>query len=281
MAIHPDLKRAVPKTKNTAKDYNDNFDKMINFVDATLLECKTYVDAYMPDQSGQAGKFLTTNGTIASWVNLGLYIPAASYIDGLVITKVNDTTIGVSSGSCFDNTKTIILSLATDVTKQNENQASNATYYVYIIGTGSSTDILISSSSSSPTLPSGYIYQRQIGYFTTDADGNIESVAYYGVPSNSDKSTQGSFLPDYSAQVELSNITSDTTIIKNGWIEINCGVSPGSVTLTLNGTTRTINYTSSNQRLALFLPVAKNDVFKLGFASGNSAQVYFYPMRSN
>lgn len=281
MAIHPDLKRAVPKTKNTAKDYNDNFDKMMNFVDETLLECKTYVDAYMPDQSGQAGKFLTTNGTIASWVNLGLYIPAASYIDGLIISKVNDDTIGVSAGSCFDNTKTIILNLASDVTKQNENQASNATYYVYIIGTGSNVDILISSSSTNPTLPSGYIYQRQIGYFTTDAGGNIESVAYYGVPLNSDKSTQGSFLPDYTAGVSMT-VNTNNTATEDGWVKATSQVQGGggTVNLTINGEIIRVAYAAGGTAVSgdgtVICPIKKNDVYNL-----KSGTLTFYPMRSN
>lgn len=281
MAIHPDLKRAVPKTKNTAKDYNDNFDKMINFVDATLLECKTYVDAYMPDQSGQAGKFLTTNGTIASWVNLGLYIPAASYIDGLVITKVNDTTIGVSTGSCFDDTKTIILSLSSDVTKTKENPGANATYYVYIIGTGSSTDILISDSTN-PQPPSGYIYKRQIGSYKTDENGAIASISFYGVPANSDKSSQiQSFFPDYTAGVSMT-VNTDNTATEDGWVKATSQVQGGggTVNLTINGETIRVAYAAGGTAVSgdgtVICPIKKNDVYNL-----KSGTLTFYPMRSN
>ncbi len=282
MATRPDLKRAVPKTKNTAKDYNDNFDKMMQFVDDTLDECKDYVDAYMPPQTGQAGKYLATNGTIASWVSVGENFPSASYIDGLIITKSNSNTIGVSAGSCYDSTKTFILRLDSAATKQNTNQASNATYYVYIIGNATTVDILISASSPTPILPSGYIYQRQIGYYKTDSSGTIESVAFYGIDSSSPRTSQGSFFPDYTAGVSMTaNV--DNTATENGWIEAYATVpAGGSATrvLTINGSTRTISRgvggTDGSHTNVAFYPVKKGDVYKL-----SAGTLTFYPIRSN
>lgn len=67
MATRPTLHIAVAKTKNTASDYNDNFDMMMDFIDNTLDECKDYVDDYMPPLSGQAGKILTNDGTDTLW----------------------------------------------------------------------------------------------------------------------------------------------------------------------------------------------------------------------
>lgn len=281
MAIRPDLKRAVPKTKNTAKDYNDNFDKMMDYVDATLTECEDYVDAYMPSQTGQGGKVLSTNGTEASWIGLGANFPFSKYIDGLVITKENSNTIAVDKGSCYDQTGNILLSLNSKTTKQNETQSANTTYYVFIIGTGSAIDIFIGLSSQNPNLPSGYIYYRLIGQYSTDENNEITSVYSFGINTSSAEAQALSLsFPDYTAQVTLSNTAQDSTITENGWLEINSGVSPGSVSLTLNGTTRVINYNSSTaQRLDLFLPVSKNDVFKL--SSSSLTTVYFYPMRSN
>ena len=43
MAIRPTLHRAVEKTKNTATNYNENFDLMMQFVDDSVVEAKTYV----------------------------------------------------------------------------------------------------------------------------------------------------------------------------------------------------------------------------------------------
>jgi hypothetical protein len=107
------------------------------------------------------------------------------YISGFTITKdsgsPNDTII-VSAGSAYDSTKSVVLSLDNSLSKQNTNQAANATYYVYVIGnaTGSSTDILISTSSASPALPTGYSLFRQIGNYTTNSDNSIDVINYYG-----------------------------------------------------------------------------------------------------
>jgi hypothetical protein len=117
------------------------------------------------------------------------------YISGLAISKDSgspEDTIIVSPGSAYDSTKSIVLSLDNSLSKQNTNQAANATYYVYIIGnsTGNSTDILISDSSTTPALPSGYTLFRQIGNYTTDSSNHIytitnsiaSSLASAGVP---------------------------------------------------------------------------------------------------
>lgn len=70
MAIRPDLYRAVQGTKNTATNYNGNFDKMMNFIDDSIDEAKGYVDDFMPSVSGQAGKVLTNDGNETSWVDI-------------------------------------------------------------------------------------------------------------------------------------------------------------------------------------------------------------------
>lgn len=107
------------------------------------------------------------------------------FISGFTITKdsgsPNDTII-VSEGSCYDSTKTTVLSKSLATTKQNTNQAANATYYIYIIGSssGSQTDILISESSITPGLPTGYSLYRQIGCYTTDSSNKIDVINYYG-----------------------------------------------------------------------------------------------------
>ena len=141
------------------------------------------------------------------------------YISGFIITKdsgsPNDTII-VSEGSCYDSTHTAVLNLANSLSKQNANQASNATYYVYVIGnaTGSSVDILISESSVTPALPSGYILFRQIGYYTTNGSAYINQINNY---SNSIKASDilNSSTPNYSAGWGISLPYSVT---QNGYI---------------------------------------------------------------
>ena len=107
------------------------------------------------------------------------------YISGFTITKDSgspEDTIIVSAGSCYDSTKTVVLNKTNSSTKTNDNQAANATYYIYVIGnsTGSSIDISISTESITPSLPTGYSLYRQIGKYTTNSDNSIDIINYYG-----------------------------------------------------------------------------------------------------
>lgn len=103
---------------------------------------------------------------------------AVHIISGLSITRVGNNTILVSTGTCYDSTYTKVLSLSSEVSKTNTNQAASTTYYVYIIATAElSTDILISQQSINPALPTDYVYYRRIGLYTTDSSNNINSVS--------------------------------------------------------------------------------------------------------
>ena len=111
------------------------------------------------------------------------------FISGFTITKDSgspEDTIIVSAGSCYDSTHTVVLALDSSTSKQNLNQGASTTYYVYVIGnaTGSSVDVLISSSSTTPTLPSGYSLYRLIGNYTTNSSNKIDIINYYGYNSN-------------------------------------------------------------------------------------------------
>ncbi len=167
------------------------------------------------------------------------------YISGLTITKDSgspNNTIIVSAGSCYDSTKTVVLSLNSSTSKQNLNQAASATYYVYIIGnsTGSLIDILISTSSTTPELPTGYSLFRQIGSYTTDTDSKIDIVNTYG---------HNTSMPSASAVIvdTYVNGTSWYRIWSDGWKEQggltgNIGVG-GTITVTLLKAFTNANYT--------------------------------------
>lgn len=135
------------------------------------------------------------------------------FISGFIITKDSgspEDTIIVSEGSAYDSTKTVVLSLSEALSKQNTTQAANTTYYVYIIGTatGAQTDILISPSQTAPGLPSGYTLYRQIGYYTTNDDNEISTIAYYGNDSNR-----------ASAAISYTSGDSGFRIYPDGWCE--------------------------------------------------------------
>ena len=206
------------------------------------------------------------------------------YISGFIITKDSgspEDTIIVSAGSCYDSTKAIVLSLSLAITKQNLSQASNATYYVYIIGnsTGSQTDILISASSTSPGLPAGYSLYRQIGGYTTDSDAKINSISYYGVNTDSDKSLNAitnACMPDYSAGTSIGN--GDYTPAVNGllcaWMGVDANHS-GSVST--NGNTIMYMASSSSWENSKFgsVPLCNGETYSIsGFNT-----VLFFPLK--
>lgn len=107
------------------------------------------------------------------------------YISGLTIVKDTDNTIRVSSGSCYDSTYNTMIVSTGNITKENDNQGANLTYYVYIVSdtTGRQVDVLISTESDSPPRPTGFDLFRRIGSYTTNNDGNINIIIYYSYVS--------------------------------------------------------------------------------------------------
>lgn len=114
------------------------------------------------------------------------------FIDGLITSNnVSDANnaIDIAVGACVDTTKAVIIKLASALTKRLDatwavgtNQGgldtgtkTNSTwYYVYIISKADgTTDVLFSTSASSPTMPTDYVYKRRIGSIKTDSSGNI------------------------------------------------------------------------------------------------------------
>lgn len=113
--------------------------------------------------------------------------PSTNYINGFTITKTNNSTISVTKGSCYDSTKTYILSIENDATVENLSLSANATYYVFIIGKAPSSGLyatdcyIIVTPTQNPTssLPLGYTHYLQIGTYTTNGDGNIAETDYH------------------------------------------------------------------------------------------------------
>lgn len=213
------------------------------------------------------------------------------FISGFTITKDSGSpydTIIVSEGSCYDSTKTTVLSKSLATTKQNINQAANATYYIYIIGSssGSQTDILISESNTTPGLPAGYSLYRQIGYYKTDSNNHISLISYYGESATSDKSVAGivnAVMPDYSRRTTFST--------SGGTIPYNCKFVFYSGTTYYNGTSGAIikvnnvveyiaranEYAASNPSYVAYLP--KGAVVNIQSPTPSDTHAYIIPLK--
>lgn len=226
-----------PNTKARANEVNANFDTLYSQANTNIsnIEANARDIDELNDTKAELNGNSTQRFAVADPVNdtdainkqtmLGQLSPTIDYIGGLTISKdsnsPNDTII-VSSGSCYDSTKKVVLSLANSTSKKNATQAASTTYYVHIVGnsTGSSTDIIISPDSISPTLPSGYTLYRLIGYYTTNGSGNIQSINSYSNSFNIN-----SILPDYSKAVSKAF---PYTVEKNGWCRCTVKTGQGS-----------------------------------------------------
>ena len=220
-----------PNTKARANEVNANFDTLYSQANTNIsnIEANARDIDELNDTKAELNGDSTQRFAVADPVNdtdainkqtmLGQLSPTIDYIGGLTISKdsnsPNDTII-VDSGSCYDSTKKVVLSLANSTSKKNATQAASTTYYVHIVGnsTGSSTDIIISPDSISPTLPSGYTLYRLIGYYTTNGSGNIEHIGFYSSSINNE--TLSSVFPKYSSPI---TITLPYTVTARGWVQ--------------------------------------------------------------
>ena len=209
-----------PNTKARANEVNTNFDTLYSQVNTNIsnIEANARDIDELNDTKAELNGDSTQRFAVADPVNdtdainkqtmLGQLAPTIDYIGGLTITKdsgsPNDTII-VSRGSCYDSTKKVVLSLANSTSKKNTTQAASATYYVHIVGnaTGSSTNIIISNDSISPTLPSGYTLYRLIGFYTTNGSRQIDYINSYSNSFNQ-ADTINKVYPNYSNVIGIN-----------------------------------------------------------------------------
>ena len=222
-----------PNTKARANEVNANFDTLYSQANTNIsnIEANARDIDELNDTKAELNGDSTQRFAVADPVNdtdainkqtmLGQLAPTIDYIGGLTISKdsnsPNDTII-VDSGSCYDSTKKVVLSLANSTSKKNTTQAASTTYYVHIVGnsTGSSTDIIISPNSIDPTLPSGYSLFRHIGYYTTDSNRHIQNIFCL---SNSSIFRASNVIPDYS-NVQSRSVDTNYIAKEPGWVYV-------------------------------------------------------------
>ena len=209
------------------------------------------------------------------------------YIGGLTISKDSgspDDTILIDPGAAYDSTKTVVLALDVITSKQNTTQAANATYYVYIIGnsTGSTTDIIISTEASVPTLPAGYTLYRKIGSYTTNSSNAINSINYYGNDTESNNSSYGLYNDvsnmlsvDWSHRVSKS-ANAYHTAYTMGFLRMLAG-NANDFTVWINGDEVGRNIcTAGSYSGNIFYPVGKGDTYYVG---GTAGAIQFIPVK--
>ena len=188
----------IANTYAKSSEVNADFDVLYGQVNtniANIAQNATDIDNLESNKANKSGSATqrfdvadpTTNTNAVNKQTLMKSIGnTVDFISGFTITRDSgspEDTIIVSAGACYDSTKSIVLKLDSAVSKQNSSQTQNATYYVYVIGndTGSQVNVAIDTSSSTPVYPSGYTKCRQIGYYTTDENSHIKDISFYGI----------------------------------------------------------------------------------------------------
>lgn len=126
-------------------------------------------------------------GTLAAncQVNVILHIVSDSVIQLLTVAPPRQPAIGVVNGDGHALVKRIDENLSADITqtgaggRDGGSEQNGVRYYVWLIYNPSngSLNLLLSTSATSPMMPSGYTYKGLIGWVYNDADGNFSHCA--------------------------------------------------------------------------------------------------------
>lgn len=180
----------IAGTKAKANEVNENFTSAKQFMDNLETEQATNTADILQLEQNKADlngsfeqRFQVADATnsfdaINKQTLLNLVKNTQEVIKGFVLSKFNDTTVSATAGSCYDSTFVYMITSATSLSKAQENLGNNAKYYVYVCADkdNGKCELVISLSNTTPELPAGFEYYRQLGYFTTDGSGKISQV---------------------------------------------------------------------------------------------------------
>lgn len=282
-------------TKARANEVNDNFDVLYSQVNSNITEIENNaedIDELTLNKANINGNStqrfavadpISNSDAINKQTMFGYLGNTLDYISGLTIRKDSgnpNKAILVTPGAAYDSTHSVVLKLAGNRTKTNTTQAANATYYVYIIGnaTGSSIDILISTTNVNPTLPSGYTLYRLIGRYTTNSSKNIDKVIYYGYDQSNpvqDYQVNYKMMPDYTAGTSVG--TGNYTPARNGFLIGNArDRSDTTISVKLGSVVIIDSFSTSHEGSNSWcVPLARGKTYTIG--GGSWVRNNFYP----
>lgn len=256
------------------------------------------IDAVLPSQTGNSGKYLKTNGSAPSW---GTILSPANYITGLTLSNAADANndITVAVGMATDSTNAAEISLASAITKRLDatwavgtnqggidtgSKATSTTYHIHLIkrpDTGV-VDVLFSTSPTSPNMPTNYTVFRRIGSIVTDGSGNIRGF----------KQINDRFILSAKTTTSLSNPTTYTTIALAGMptglaYEAILNISgSGTVTSGINSVLYLLSMLTAEEIILATGSSADSSVaeqigMKLGIDTNTSGQIQYKTSQSN
>ena len=223
-----------PGTKAKASEVNADFEAIKSFVDGNEQDIARIQEDILELENDKADKNgdilqrfnvadVATTGGEYNAVNLQTYKKLSAntidLIQGYQLAKFDNNSITAQPGSCYDSTKSIIITSDATLTATQANLTANATYYVYVTYDNETLALVIDLSNSAP---GGYTNYRQLGYFKTDSNGyiNANTISYYGIGGDSDKSAarySHATMPNYSSRISRAWNTSYTADT-DGWV---------------------------------------------------------------
>jgi hypothetical protein len=138
---------------------------------------------------GTAGNVLTSDGT--TWASTAPSVATVAAVNALKVQATSNTAVTITadraillSGSGATTVSTVSLTLGTGTSGANGldtgSIATSTWYSVWIIYNGSTVAGLLSTSATSPTMPSGYTYKMRVGWVRTDGSSNLIRTIQYG-----------------------------------------------------------------------------------------------------
>ncbi len=202
------------------------------FVDYNTLLNKPTIDTLLPTQTGNAGKFLTTDGTLASWSDI-------SSVGTVTSVAASGGSTGLAfSGSPITTSGTLTLSGTLSITNGGTGQttASGAINALVPAQTGNTGKFLSTNGSivSWQTLPGS-------GTVTSVAVSGANGIGVSGSPittSGTINLTLGAITPtsvSSSGIVTGTNISATGTISGSNFSGTSSGTNTGDQTITLTG----------------------------------------------
>lgn len=281
----------IAGTKAKSGEVNENFTSLKQFVDTLETNQATNTTDILQLEENKANlngsneqRFQVADATnsydaINKQTLLNLVSNTQEVIKGFVLSKFNNKTVSATAGSCYDSTFVYMIKSDTSLSKQQGNLGNNAKYYVYVCADkdNGSCELVISLSNTTPELPAGFEYFRQLGYFTTGGSGNISRVVSNELANFTNVLTS----PDYS-RTSSRNAGTTYTVTEPGWVSCSLQIQPGgSVTrgIYFNINNKTFmncypwKYNDSN---SVFMPVSIGDTYVLGGDLGNIANLFYY-----
>lgn len=145
---------------------------------------------------GTNGQVLTSDGTDVTWSDASAGQPLITNVlaphKGLVVKYVSATTVDIDATAVVLTNSSNVqvtassVNLTADITTSGANgldtgsEASSTWYHIWVIFNGSTVAALLSTSSTAPTMPSGYTYKGYVGAIYNNSSSNFDNIHQMG-----------------------------------------------------------------------------------------------------